>query len=278
MRKSQNDLEELQRLANNFNAKIYRTRKKIKENPGMYESMGISDAMYLESYLPKTIKKKDVQQLFDMVYSRNQFNFVKKSFSDFSVKGAEEPLPVGKNYNKLTNWERGENLRRQQSERMKDRYAKEDLAKKPVKSRGKPVGYTMGESGLTDLPEKPKGYDPVNLRPATYEKKKKLHEMRLFEEFYQSQRMEVYKANYLATLQANNYPEDIIQMVENIPNEMFYETVKTDMEGDLSFIYLETKQGKTRSDEQEREMNAKVESLRAVWQTATQKAIQMGLM
>lgn len=126
------DNEELAKAVRNFNAKITRLAKK---NPK------------LANVLPD---KTSVKELKELINTRNDLKRELNSLRRFSKRGQEEIIELpGNDYNlQITKWQKREMsiramvVNRRRSERLKE------LESLQAKSRGKPLGYTLGNIGM----------------------------------------------------------------------------------------------------------------------------------
>ena len=246
MRWSNADEELLRKTINNFNAKIWRIRRK---NPS-YDDF----PDYTEKYLPQTLTAEDVRAIRDMIYSRNDFNKIVNRYQRFSRKGAEEPVKT-KRSGKMTKWMENEitigNRTRNQIRANK----KEELGEKPLTSRGEPVGGKRKEQG--DVWQE-------YLNPVEFDIQNKSNEelkrtlSAIDSEIFDSNRligMQSYKDNYLTTMDNFGYPPALITLVESIPVDLFYETTITDTDATIEFLYWEDYQ----------EYQYKVQALYSLW-------------
>lgn len=252
MRWTNADEELLKRTINNFNAKIYRIRRKNPQHENFPD--------YVENYLPKPLLSADVESLRGTIYSRNDFKKIINRYQRFSKKGAEDPIKT-KRSGKMTKWMQTEinigNRTRNQIRANK----KEELGEKPLTSRGEPVGGKRKEQG--DVWQEylnPVEFDIQNKSNAEIERTLKAIDSEIFD----SNRLlsaQSYKDNYLSTMDDFGYPEQLISLVESIPVDVFYETTVTDTDATIEFLYYETYQ----------EFQYKTQALYRLWSVAKSK-------
>lgn len=228
------DTAELQRVINNFNAKLYRTQKK---NPDSVD------------YLPSRVKKSDI---IKSIETRADFNRTLKSLQRFSKKGAEKLVKSSRGA-KATQWEVDEFKRKQRLENARRKREKKKLDEKPVTSRGKPTGLKRGEMGsVRENSLKPSKKKFENLSQKEWDKAKSAIDKAL-DVRHREQRKQHMKDNYIKGLQNAGYSDDVIKLVEDTELDDFLETVETDTEATIDFIYEPIEQAK------------KEEALKQVW-------------
>lgn len=212
------DTAELQRVINNFNAKLYRLQKK---NPEMAD------------YLPNRVQKKDV---INSIHTRADFNRTVASLKRFSARGAEEPVKSTRGA-KATKWEVAEvtkKERRINREREKERNA---LLDKEVTTRGKGTGSKRSEMGSL----KENALKPIKANFNIKSQK----EWDLMKANIDAQLNEAHKAfrksnmrlNYIKGLQDAGFSDDIVDLVRQMDIDKFIETIETDAEATFDFIY-----------------------------------------
>lgn len=211
------DTAELQRVINNFNAKLYRIQKK---NPEMAE------------FLPDRVKKSDVVKLIE---TRADFNRIVNSYKRFSQRGAEAPVKSSRGA-KSTKWEVSEMKRKNAIENAKRTKARNALKEKPQMSRGKPTGNKMDSVKVNEL--NPRTLNFENLSQKEWELKKDAIERELNPLSREFEKRN-YRQNYILGLRNAGFSEDIVAMVQQIPIDKFIEVTYTDAEADFDFIYDE---------------------------------------
>lgn len=233
----ESDLDELQRTIKNFNAKIYRERKK---DPGAGD------------FLPETVRKADIVKSIE---SRADFNRIVNSLQRFSRRGAETPVKSSRGA-KATQWEIDEFKHKQRIENARRTRERKKLEEQEVKSRGKGTGVkraAMGSVKENSLKPSRKNFD--NLSQKEWElAKKNLDNM--LDVSYRERKQTQMKENYIKGLITAGFPDSVINKVRNVPLETFLNTINTDNEASFDFIYDPI------------ELKIKAESLLEVWNHA----------
>lgn len=239
------DSEELQRVINNFNAKLYRIKKK---HPEMAE------------YLPDRVRKKD---LVKNIHTRSDFNRAVTSLKRFGKRGAENPVKSSRGA-KTTKWEVDEvkkKARRVNREREKERNA---LLDTEVTSRGKGTGSKRSEMGkLKENELKPINVNFTIKSQKEWDKLKESIDAQL-DEANKMFRKSNMKLNYIKGLENAGFSDDVVALVHQMNPDNFISTVETDAEATFDFIYDPI------------EHNLKEDSLRETWTAALNKQNQGG--
>lgn len=224
------DEETLRRTVNNFNAKIYRIRRK---NP-VYDDF----PDYTENYLPKPILKADYEDLKKKIYSRNDFNKLVNRYQRFTKPGAEEPVKTERS-GKTTKWFENElSIGNRTANQIKANDLKR-LGDQPLTSSGVPQGGTRKQQGDIWREElKPRDMNIKNKSSKELEKALEDIDSIIFD----AERLlglSSYRDNYLSTMEDMGYPDDLISLVESIPLDVFYDTTKLDTDANIEFLYWE---------------------------------------
>ena len=134
MRWRAEDETELRRVVKNFNQKISRLEKKIDPIE--------------RGYLPKRLSVKELKK---NISTRADFNRELNSAKRFSQKGAEEIVELSdlQHKPKMTNWQRKEMTRGVATVNTKRVYRYLEAVELEMHSGGKPLGYNVGELGLS---------------------------------------------------------------------------------------------------------------------------------
>lgn len=234
------DTAELQRVINNFNAKLYRIQKKNPE---------------LADYLPNRVKKSDV---IKSIETRADFNRIINSYKRFSKRGAESPVRSSRGA-KATQWEVDEFKKKQRIENARRTRERKKLNEQDVKIAGKSTGIKRAEMGsIAENALKPsrKNFDNLSQKEwdlATANIDKMLNAS------YRAERLELMRENYLKGLYEQGFLDDSPELEEYIRGvdiQKFYDTVQTDETGTFMF-YKDPIAYETRRD-----------SLIDTWQTA----------
>ena len=237
----QSDTDELQRVINNFNAKLYRIKKSKPE---------------LAEYLPERLKKSEVVK---SIGTRADFNRIINSYKRFSRRGAEKPIKTNRAA-KMTQWAMDEYKLKKRIEKTQLTKERKKLEEQNLLSRGDEVGGTRKQQGeVWKQRLTPTQQNPMNMSQREWEMAQRAIDNKIAS-FYSEQKMENYKINYLIALENNGYPDDLIDYVANIPNDVFYETTIIDQEGAIDFVYTEEEYG------------VMIDALWKVWRKAGEKA------
>lgn len=211
------DTAELQRVINNFNAKLYRLNKKDPESA---------------KYLPDRLKKSEV---IKSIETRADFNRVLNSYKRFSKRGAESPVKSSRGA-KSTKWEVSEEKRKNAiiNRQKADQYEK--LREKPQLSRGKPTGNKMGSIKVNELTPRQVNFE--NMSDKEWQYKKTLIDRKL-NPLHNELDKRLYRQNYVKGLRNAGFSDDIVAMVQEVDIDTFLEITQRDKEADIDFIYDE---------------------------------------
>lgn len=196
------DNQELTRAVNNFNAKLRRLEKK---NPK------------IKNALPS---RTSVGKIKELITSRDDFRREVNALRKFSEKGQEELIKVpGNEYNlKMTRWQKEQMTARIGYINRRRKTRLKEILKTPVKSRGKDLGYTMGDIGMGKA-------DEVSLTPMkAFSSKmgrgdlnyKWENILRESQSSYWNKRDVMLKENYIKALEENFKERDITELREAI--------------------------------------------------------------
>ena len=142
------DTADLTKAVKNFNAKINRLAKR---NPS------------IKNLLPGKVSTKKLKSL---IATRNDLKREIRALERFSRRGAEKLVPAPNNENNVmvTKWQKEELIRRVALVNRKRKLRMEELFSLPETSRGKELGYTVGQArefiGMGNIRE-------IELRPLT---------------------------------------------------------------------------------------------------------------
>lgn len=235
------DTAELQRTINNFNAKLYRLKKKSPE---------------MVDFLPSRLKKSEV---IKSIETRADFNRVINSVKRFSNKGAENPVSSSRGA-KATQWELDEFNKAKAIENARRTRERKKLEKKDVSSRGKKTGSKVSEMGSIRKNElKPLKTNFENLSNKEWELAKGNIE-RAINPLTQEFQKHNMRLNYIKGLRNAGYSDDIIALVLEMPIDKFIETTQIDREADFDFIYDPI------------EFKMKQDALYEVWESALERS------
>ena len=214
----ESDLAELQRVITNFNAKIYRIRKKDPK---------------AEEYLPKIAKKSDV---IATITTRADYDRLLNSYRRFAKRGAEKPVKSSRGA-KFTEWEEREFKRKQgivNAKRTRERNAVED---KELKSRGKGTGFKRKEMGTVRENElKPSRKNPRNMSKNEFQMAMRAIDRELNNADTLQRKLRM-RQNYVKGMVDNGFSDDVINAVLQMQIDDFVDIVRTDREASFDFIY-----------------------------------------
>lgn len=215
----ESDTAELQRVINNFNAKLYRLKK---NNPDLSE------------YLPDRVKKTEV---IKSIESRADFNRITNSLKRFSKRGSEAPVKSTRGA-KATKWEVGEFKKKQQIENARRTRERKKLGEQEVKIAGKGTGVKRAEMGTVKenaLKPSRKNFDNMSQKEwdlATTNIDKML------DASHRQDRLMKMRENYLKGLTEQGFLDDspeLEQYIRGIELQKFHDTVQTDETGTFMF-------------------------------------------
>lgn len=225
------DTQELQRIINNYNNKLYRLKK---NHPEMVD------------YLPQRMTKKDAIQSIE---TRADFNRLAKSLQRFSKRGAEKAVTSSRGA-KATQWEVDEFRRKQQIENARRTRERKAIEEKEVKIAGRGTGKTRAEMGSikeNELKPSRKKFD--NMSQKEWELASKNMDRLLNATVREERRLQM-RENYLKGLTENGFLDDapdLEKYIRGIDIDTFYETVQTD-ETATFFFYKDPIAYKSRLD------------------------------
>lgn len=233
----ESDTAELQRVINNFNAKLYRVKKNHPE---------------YTDFLPDRVKKSD---LIQGIHTRADFNRTINSLKRFSKKGAETPIK-SKRGAKTTKWEHGEFRIKVGVDNARRTRERKKLLEKEVTSRGKGTGETRARMGtIKENSLKPRKRNFKNMSQKEWELAKANID-RAIDPLNSEFRKHNMRLNYIKGLRESGFSDDIASMVLEMPIDKFIEITQTDEEASFDFIYDPI------------EFKLKNEALFDVWKTA----------
>lgn len=213
IRWTKNTLKELERLQNNFNAKMYRTKKK---NPNLTGEL---------------LVRQNKTNAIANIKTRADFNKYIKELQDFSKRGSEKTVK-GSRGTHVTQWEYDVfKEREKQAEKIRIAEQKK-FENKPVKIAGKKQDATRAQMGsIKENEMKPRDRKPENMTTKEYQKSIQRIDNILNDPKYFEKRQEVMRENYLKGLQDSNILDSaphLKEMIEEIPLDKFFETVQLD--------------------------------------------------
>lgn len=225
------DVQELQRIINNYNNKLYRLRK---NHPEMID------------FLPQRMTKKDA---IASIETRADFKRVTSSLKRFSRRGAEAPVTSSRGA-KATQWEVDEFKHKQRIENARRTRERKAIEAKEVKIAGKGQGRTRAEMGSikeNELKPSRKKFD--NMSQKEWELASKNMDRLLNYTEREKKKLQM-RENYLKGLTENGFLDDnpeLEKYIRGIDIDTFYETVQTD-ETATFFFYKDPIAYKARLD------------------------------
>lgn len=227
----ESDLKELQRVINNYNNKIYRTKKNHPE---------------LVDVLPQRMTKKEAVAAIE---TRADFKRLTASLQRFSKRGAEKAV-TSKRGAKSTEWAVDEFKRKQRLENSRRKREREKIESKEVKIAGKGQGRTRAEMGsIKENSLKPSKKKFENMSQKEWDLARKNMDRLLNATEREKKRQEM-RENYLKGLTENGFLDDCPELenfIRGVDIDTFYETVQTD-ETATFFFYKDPIAYRTRLD------------------------------
>lgn len=214
----ESDVKELERLINNFNQKLYRTKKNKPE---------------LAEYLPQRMNKADA---IASIETRDDLKRLQGQLSRFTQRGAEKPFESSRGL-KTTQWAVDEFKRNQRAENIRRAKRKKELGEKEVKRGGQPTGAKRKEMGkIKENAVKPSKKNPARMSAEEFEKASKLFEAKMRESYTEEQKRNM-QINYIRGLIHEGYSDELANYLTTIPTEKFLEIIDTDETATFDFIY-----------------------------------------
>lgn len=212
------DTDELQRVINNFNAKIYRLRRNHPE---------------LIDFLPNTVNKTGLKA---QIQTRADFNETIASLKRFSLRGAEKPAPSNRG-RKTTQWADAEQARKNAKLNKIKEKALAEIQNAPVTSRGVDTGKTRAEMGtIKENSLKPITRNPENMTQKEWDYFVRTTERALDPMKNTLDRINM-KLNYIKGLYNAGFSDDVVDLVRQVDPDQFVYTVNTDEQATYEFIY-----------------------------------------
>lgn len=237
------DNQEISRVVKNFNAKISRIEKSHPE---------------LANVLPERVTAKSIKEL---VSTRQDLNRELNMLRRFSKRGAEQVVDVPESkYNlKTTKWQKTEMNRRVGIINRERKKRAEEFMQTKAKSRGKELGYTLGDLQMGHVDEvalRPlKAFTPSMTRTGLNIKFKAIKKESQSDYWRKSNRRLV--ANYIKGLFNNFRFEDvkeIIDTIEKMDFKDFYATFLAE-DNDMGHFYFANQE----------DYDKELEALRTIW-------------
>ena len=212
------DTQELQRIINNYNQKLYRLNKNKPE---------------LADYLPQ---RMTMTQAVEKIESRADFNRLANSLQRFSRRGAETPVTSSRGA-KATQWEVEEFTRAQQIDNARKTRERKELEQQEVKIAGKGQGKTRAEMGSIKQNElKPSKGKFDSKSQEEWNRAKKALDERLRASYTEDSRRYM-MVNYIRGLRHAGFSEELVNYITTIDPDKFATIVDTDEAASFDFIY-----------------------------------------
>ena len=211
------DAEELQRAINNFNAKIYRTKKNHPE---------------WADYQPERVNMTSIKS---NITTRADLKKTLSTLREYTKRGSEE-VQKSKRGAKATKFEIKEHqkkVRQVNRERKKER---ERLLEKEVTTRGKKTGVTRAEMGsIKEVAVRPIRGKFENKSQNEWELAKEMIDKNL-NDTWKMFRKSSMRINYIKGLEDAGF-YDAVDLVREMDLDDFIDTVESDAEASFDFIY-----------------------------------------
>ena len=228
----ESDNKELARVVKNFNAKLARIEKKNPEYSKYLPKF--SKTVYDEDIGEDIIvftNRLTVNQLKELINTRQDFNREINALKRFSRRGAEEivEIPGTDNNIKTTKWQRTEMRRRLVNINKIRKERQEQIEKTVVEDNGEETGYTVGQLGMGNqdaLQFKPIeiSFPSMSQRDVNWKFRTILNES---QSDYFNERDEALRDNYIWSLQANYHGSDINDVIDKIQSMDIKDFLKT---------------------------------------------------
>jgi hypothetical protein len=217
IRWTEDDSKELARTAKNFNAKVARLEKKYAGT---------------DVILPEKVSVKELREL---IGTRNDLKREINSLQRFTKRGAEEIVkaPVVEEPLYITKWQRTEMNRRAATTNNLRSKRYEMTVNLPMSSRGKPLGYTVGDIGMGKAEEL--SLNPIETftpKMSKYDLKAKFRALRKHSQSdYFDKADRRLRENYTNALKETYGEEnvkEILEAIEKMSFSKFYKTFKSE--------------------------------------------------
>ena len=219
----ESDLKEVERVVRNFNAKIYRLRKKA--------DMG-TFLPVLKAQLPDTVR---VSEFVEGIGTRKQLNRELNKLKRFSRRGSEE-MVISSRGSKTLKWYVEEAKEATRILNIQKAHQRKALQEKDVLTRGTKTGTKVADFTRMQTELRPTRVNFENLSQKEWDLKRRWID-RQIDPLFQEQKKYSMRANYIKGLENMGFSPDIVEIVRNLPVDKFVEIVQTDTEGEFTFIY-----------------------------------------
>lgn len=248
MRWRDSDVQELERAINNFNQKLYRTKKKNPE---------------AAAYLPDRAKKSDI---IKSIGSRADFKKIITSLKSFSKRGAEKPVKI-KGLKPITKWQKQEFNKLKRRDALAKKKELERLKDKEIKVGGTPTGYTRLQMGtIRENQLQPYNKKATELTKHEFDKAYNMLRKR-FDASARAERIKTMKDNYIKGLRDSGIlgrDPELETIINDIDDDEFLDTVINDETGSFEFY------------SSPEEVEVRTEYIHNTWTQASQNSKQRG--
>ena len=230
------DEKELRRVARNFNDKLARLVKKNPEYASILPQFYNKENEQFENRI-------SVQQLKELISTRQDYNRMLNMLKRFSKRGAEKIVETPSEYGaRTTAWQKQELTRLAQTVNRRRKERLENLNLIEMMNASGKLGYTVGQMFGMGLTEKNKLKPTTAFTRGQSQKDIKWKTQALLleaKDTYYNERDEMLRENYIKSLVENYRPEDIQDVIANIramSSDEFY--LKFEAKGDaFEFSY-----------------------------------------
>lgn len=227
------DEAELKRVVRNFNAKVSRLNKRDHNL-----------AAGIELLIPEKVSAAAMlQEMKDRIqndpdFNRNEFNRELNKLKRFSDRGAEKAVIPESGAFAITKWEKAEAKRDLNRINRKREQHREELLNQQATKDNEPLNMTRKEM---------KSVRENELHPKSwrFDKVQSAKQWQVYAEtirdqskwYYENERLQLLKDNYIKGLTEENFSQDIIDLVESIPNDIFEKVYYAEQHAEIGFIY-----------------------------------------
>lgn len=229
------DEAELKRVVRNFNAKVSRLNKRdhnLAAGIVLLVPEKVSAAAMLQEM------KDRIQN--DPDFNRNEFNRELNRLKRFTRKGSEEAVLPENGAFAITKWEKAEAKRDVDRINKKRDKLREELLSQQATKDNEPLNMMRKEM---------KSVRENELAPKEwrFDKVKSARQWKVYAEtirdqskwYYENDKMQHLKDNYIRGLKYENFSDDIVELVESIPLEVFEHVYYAEQHAEIGFIYDE---------------------------------------
>lgn len=256
---SEADLKEAKRVLKNFNAKLARVEKK---NPKAKNNLPKFSKHGEDEYGNRIVEFTDrlsLEQLQEMIYSRQDFNREINALKRFSRRGAENLITIDDTDNniKITKWQNEEMNRRLVHINRRRNQRRNEISEIIIKDVNEQAGYRVAEMGnqaLKELNPLTKSFKTMSNKDMHWKFNTILAESN---SNYFNEKDERLRENYIKSLTENYNEEDIKDIIENIR--------KMDSKDFVSEFYAQGGNFEYSYFPDDEQYQAYVEQLRGIW-------------